>query len=166
MIKFSVKAGEGTKLYNDEFDNIRDGVVFGKNCIVHSHVWIGENVKIGDNVKIQAFTFIPEGVTIEDDVFIGPRVTFTNDPNLTIQGKDFWRSTRVKKGAKIGAGAMIKAGVVIGENAIIGLGAVVLKDVPAGEMWVGNPAKKLRKSWIKKLWRQFIEFITPGEVIK
>ena len=139
----NVKAGEGTKLYNDEFSNIRDGVVFGKNCTVHSHVWIGENVKIGDNVKIQAFTFIPEGVTIEDNVFIGPRVTFTNDPNLEIKGKSCWKPTLVKNGAKIGAGAMIKAGVTIGEGAMVGMGAVVLHDIPPHEVYVGNPARRL-----------------------
>ena len=115
----------------------------GKNCRLHAPVWIGRNVKIGDKCRIQAFVYIPEGVILEDDVFVAPGVIFTNDPKLSCKGRKFWKSILVKKGAKIGAGAVIKAGVTIGKNAIVGMGAVVLKDVLDGETVVGNPAKKL-----------------------
>ncbi|MAH46483.1 hypothetical protein CMI37_11665 [Candidatus Pacearchaeota archaeon] len=130
-------------IWHPELSNIGDCVI-GANCIVHSHVWIGDGVIIGDNVKIQAFSFIPSGVTIEADVFIGPRVTFTNDKNPPSGGKD-WTNTLVGKGAVIGAGAIILPGITIGPGAAIGAGAVVTKDVPGGETWVGNPAKKLCK---------------------
>lgn len=89
--------------------------------------------------------FLPDGVTLEDDVFIAPGVIFTNDPKLDVKGKECWKDTVVKKGAKIGAGAMIRAGVTIGEGAIVGMGAVVLNDVPAGEIHAGNPAKFIKK---------------------
>lgn len=116
----------------------------GKDSVIHALVWIGKDVKIGNGVKVQAFSFIPDGVTIEDDVFIGPRVTFTNDRNLKVKGKEFWSKVLVKKGAKIGAGSCILAGVIIGENAIIGMGSVVLRDIPNGETWAGNPAIRIK----------------------
>ncbi len=116
----------------------------GKGCTIHSHVWIGNSVKIGNKVKIQAFTFIPDGVTIEDNVFIGPRVTFTNDAKLEVKGKEFWQETIVKEGAKIGASVTIRAGVIIGKNSIIGAGAVVLHDVPDNEIHAGVPAIKIK----------------------
>ena len=110
----------------------------------HKFVWIADDVKIGEGTRIQPFTFIPSGVTIGKNVFIGPHVCFTNDPRMTCQGPEFWACTHVKDGVKIGAGACIMAGVTIGEKAVIGMGAVILTDVPAGETWVGNPARKLK----------------------
>jgi UDP-2-acetamido-3-amino-2,3-dideoxy-glucuronate N-acetyltransferase len=114
----------------------------GKGTIIHSQVWIGRNVIIGKNVKIQAGVFLPDGVRLEDNVFIGPGVIMTNDKYPPSHGKH-WQETLVKKGASIGAGAIILPGLVIGENAKVGAGAVITKSVPAGETWVGNPAKKL-----------------------
>ena len=112
-----------------------------ESCTVHAPVWIGKDVKIGERVKIQAFAFIPDGVTIEDDVFIAPHVCFTNDPKLAVKGKEFWAKTLVKKGAKIGANSTIRAGVVIGENSIIGQASNVLRDVFPSTTVFGNPAK-------------------------
>lgn len=132
--------GEGTIIYHPELSTILDGVEIGNLCVIHSHVWIGKNVKIGNQVKIQAFTFIPEGVVIEDKVFIGPHVVFTNDPKLMVSGKEFWKPTLVKVGARIGANASILAGVTIGKGAVVGMGAVVVHDVPDGATVVGNPA--------------------------
>lgn len=109
---------------------------------VHSHCWIGKDVKIGENCKIQAFAFIPTGVEIEDDCFIGPNVTFTND-HKPPSGK--WEKTFVRKGAVIGASCTILPGIEIGEKAMIGGGSVVTKNVPAGEVWFGNPATKVHK---------------------
>ena len=108
-------------------------------------MWIADGVVIGNDVRIQAFSFIPYGVTIEDGAFIGPRVTFTNDPKMSMD-KGLWRETRVCSGAKIGAGAIIVAGVTIGANALIGAGSVVTRSVPEGETWAGNPARPLHKS--------------------
>ena len=129
-------------IYNPVTSNIQSPIP--ESCTVHSHVWIGDDVRIGKNVKIQAFAFIPNGVTIEDDVFIGPHVCFTNDPKMDIvpRGQFSPTKTLVKKGARIGANASIRAGVTIGEGAIIGMGSVVIKSVPDGEMWFGNPASK------------------------
>ena len=129
-----------TKIWHRELSNIQDCEI-GEDCVIHSHVWIGNNVKIGNRVKIQAFTFIPDGVTIEDDVFIGPRVTFTNDRDLDIKGKDFWKPTLVKKGAKLGASVTVLPGITIGENTKIGAGSVVTKDIPPNVVACGVPAK-------------------------
>ena len=122
--------------------NIYPTVQFGKNVQVGTFSEIGHNVKIGDNVRIGAFCFIPEGVVIEAGAWIGPRVTFSNDM-YPPSGKSSWQTTIVRKGARIGAAVNIRPGVVIGEGALIGMGAVVTQDVPAGETWVGVPARKL-----------------------
>lgn len=136
--------GKGTKIWHPTKSVILE-CVMGEDCTVHAPVWIGKQVVIGDRVKIQAFSFIPEGVTIQDDVFIGPRVTFLNDKHPP-SGKDKWELTLVATGASIGAGAIILPGVIIGEGAMIGAGAVVIRDVAPGETWCGNPAKPICKS--------------------
>jgi acetyltransferase-like isoleucine patch superfamily enzyme len=107
---------------------------------IHQPVFIGKEVKIGDGCRIQMFAFIPDGVTIEDNVFIGPGVVFTNDKYPPAKDKSEWLKTTVKQGASIGANATIVCGVTIGKGAMIGAGSVVTKDVPDGEMWYGNPA--------------------------
>lgn len=113
----------------------------GKNTKIDSYVYIEQDVVIGQNCKIRPFVFIPTGVTIEDDVFIAPNVTFTNDKYPKVNGEWKLLRTLVKKGASIGANAVILPGVVIGEHALIGAGAVVTKDVPDYALAVGNPAK-------------------------
>ena len=130
------------KIYHPEKSVILTKKI-GKGSKIHAQVWIGKNVKVGKNVRIQAFVFIPDGVELEDNVFVGPGAIFTNDPDLRCEGSEFWKETLVKKGAKIGAGAIIRAGVVIGENAIIGMGSVVLNDVLAGTKVIGNPAREI-----------------------
>lgn len=128
--------GKGTKVWTPELSKI-EGSTIGEGCTVHSHVWIVK-ANIGNNVRVQAFSFIPPGVTIEDDVFIGPRVTFTNDKHPP---SDDWSETLVKKGASIGAGAVILPGITIGENSMIGAGSVVTKDIPPNVVACGNPAR-------------------------
>lgn len=139
MIHKLAKIGHGCMIWFQDLSNI--GVCeIGTGCIIHSHVWIGDGVKIGNKVKIQAFSFIPKGVTIQDNVFIGPHVTFTNDKYPPSGGKG-WAETLVKQGAVIGAGAVILPGITIGENAKVGAGAVVTKSVPDNVVVCGNPAK-------------------------
>lgn len=98
--------------------------------------------KIGKRVRIGFNCFIPEGVTIEDDAWIGPRVTMTND-RFPPSEKSNWEQTYIGKGARLGAGVTIVCGVRIGEKALIGAGSTVTKNVPDGETWVGNPAKPI-----------------------
>jgi len=133
-----MKVGKGTKVWHPELSNI-GACEIGENCRIHSHVWIGDGVKIGNNVKIQAFSFIPVGVTIEDNVFIGPRVTFTNDKKPP-SGGTHWKETLVRRGASLGASVTVLPGVTIGENAMIGAGAVVTKDIPDNVVACGVPA--------------------------
>lgn len=135
------KVGEGTKIWH--FVNLLNCTI-GKNCVIGSYVEIGNDVIIGDNCKIENGVFIPKGVVIEDEVFVGPHVVFTNDRFPRAKGN--WKITKtfIRKGASIGANATIRCGVTIGENAMIGCGSVVTQDVPANEVWAGNPAKKLR----------------------
>jgi UDP-2-acetamido-3-amino-2,3-dideoxy-glucuronate N-acetyltransferase len=115
----------------------------GKNTKIASFVEIGGS-KVGDNCSIQAFVYIPPGVTIGNNVFIGPRVTFTNDLYPPSGGKH-WKNTVVKDGASIGAGSVILAGVEIGENSLIGAGSVVTKSIPPNSVAYGNPCKVRRK---------------------
>ena len=101
---------------------------------------------MGNDVTVKSGVQLWDGVTLEDNVFVGPNVTFTNDLLPRSKNPDWKLSkTVVKKGASIGANATIICGITIGEGSMIGAGSVVTKDVPAGEIWVGNPAKFLRK---------------------
>lgn len=118
----------------------------GENCNICSHCFIENEAVIGNNVTIKCGVQVWDGITIEDNVFIGANVTFTNDRYPKSRSSE-WQLERtcVKKGASIGAGSTILCGLTIGENAMIGAGSVVTKDVPAGEVWVGNPAHFLKK---------------------
>lgn len=135
---------ETIKIYLPSLSNIGKCKI-GKYCVIHSQVWIGNDVEIGERCKIQAFAFIPKGVKIKDDVFIGPHVCFTNDKRPPSQGK-YWMETIVEEGAVIGAGAVILPGVTIGKGAVIGAGSVVTKNIPPFETWLGNPAKKSKRT--------------------
>lgn len=110
--------------------------------MIHTPVAIHDEVTIGKKCKIQAFAFIPNGVELEDEVFIGPHVCFTNDKHPRAQGKWELKKTLVKKGANIGANSTILPGITIGENVTIGAGSVVTKDCEPNEVYYGNPARK------------------------
>jgi len=113
----------------------------GSGTKIAAFVEIGDDVTIGKNCSIQAFAYICPMVTIEDNVFIGPHVCFTNDKRPPSYGK-YWAKTLVKKGAVIGANSTILPGIIIGENAIVGAGSVVTKNIGNGEEWYGQAAKK------------------------
>lgn len=137
----SDKIGSGTKIWH--FAHIREGAEIGKNCVIGKSVYIDTGVKIGDGVKIQNFVSVYKGVIIEDDVFIGPSVTFTNDlyPRAYIWNDSRLITTLIKKGASIGANSTIICGITVGEYALIGAGSVVSRDVPAFGLVYGNPAR-------------------------
>src|SRR5271156_4667265 len=146
-----VKLGRDVKL--SKFINLY-GCEVGDETKIGAFVEIQKNAVVGKRCKISSHTFICEGVTIEDNVFIGHSVTFINDsyPRATttdggLQTEADWHVERtvVKKGASIGSGATILANTCIGENAIVGAGAVVTKDVPANTIVAGNPARILRQ---------------------
>lgn len=123
--------------YKKELSNISLLARIDEDTVIHSHVWIGAGVSIGSGCKVQAFAYLPPGVTLEDDVFVGPNVTFLNDK---YPPSDVWSETLVKSGASIGGGSTILPGITIGKEAVIGAGSVVTKSVPDGEKWYGNPA--------------------------
>lgn len=124
--------------------NIYPTAKLGTDVSVGTFTEIGHDVSIGDRTRIGGQCFIPEGVIIAEDVFIGPKVCFTND-KYPPSGKECWGYTVVKRGAAIGAGSIILTGVCIGEKSMVGAGSVVTKSIPSGEVWCGNPARFLRK---------------------
>lgn len=133
--------GDGTKIWH--FTHVLKGTTLGKNCNIGQNCVIGPDVAIGNNVKIQNNVSVYKGVTLEDDVFCGPSMVFTNvnNPRSAIRRMDEIRKTVVKRGASIGANATIVCGHDIGVHAFIGAGAVVTKDVPDFALVVGNPGK-------------------------
>jgi acetyltransferase-like isoleucine patch superfamily enzyme len=151
-IASDVRMGENVKL--SKFINLY-GCAIGDNTKIGAFVEIQKNARIGRNCKISSHTFICEGVTIEDEVFVGHGVTFINDryprattPGGVLQTEQDWdvSKTLIRKGASIGSGATILANVTIGENALIGAGSVVTKDVHPNTIVAGNPARVLRHS--------------------
>ncbi|MGZ8248103.1 acyltransferase [Methylomagnum sp.] len=149
-ISDDVKLGLNVKIFH--FVNLY-GCEIGDNTKIGCFVEIQKGAKIGANCKISSHSFVCEGVVLEDNVFIGHGVTFTNDiyPRATtaegkLQTDSDWEciATRVKKGASIGSGVTLLCGITIGENAIVGAGSVVTKDVPANSIVAGNPARVLR----------------------
>jgi UDP-2-acetamido-3-amino-2,3-dideoxy-glucuronate N-acetyltransferase len=149
VIDQNVTIGAGTKIWH--FSHIQSGALIGDNCSLGQNVNIGNNVKIGNGVKIQNNVSVYEGVELEDYVFCGPSMVFTNDltpRSKYSKGSQSYLKTLVKTGVSIGANATIISGTTIGECALVGAGAVVTKDVPPYAVVYGNPAKI--KGWICK----------------
>ncbi len=146
IVDEGVSIGKGTKIWH--FSHILSGSRLGEKCNIGQNVVIGPDVSVGSGCKVQNNISIYKGVTLEDDVFCGPSMVFTNvyNPRAFISRMDELRPTLVKKGASIGANATIVCGVTIGRYAFIGAGAVVKQDVPDYAMVAGNPAKI--KGWV------------------
>ena len=146
-----VKLGRNVRIFG--FTNLY-GCEVGDDSKIGTFVEIQKGAKIGRRCKVSSHTFICEGVTIEDEVFIGHNVVFTNDlfPRATANGQlqteSDWKCvpTLVKRGASIGSGAVLLCGITLGENSIVGAGSVVTKDVPANAIVAGNPARVMKKS--------------------
>lgn len=138
----SAKIGTGTKIWNQA--QVRNDAIIGENCIISKYVYIDEHVVIGNRVKVQNNVNIYHGVEVEDDVFLGPSMTFTNDMYPRAFNSN-WKITKtlVKKGASIGANSTIRCGITIGEYAMIGAGSVVTKDVAPYTLVAGNPAREM-----------------------
>ena len=136
----SEKIGENTRIW--QFSVILEQAIIGKNCNICAHTLIENDVIVGNNVTIKSGVFLWDGITIEDDVFIGPNATFTTDkkPKSKHYPDDFL-STLIEKGASIGANATILPGLKIGQYSLVGAGAVVTKDVAEFSIVAGNPAK-------------------------
>lgn len=141
-IDAGVCIGEATRIWH--FSHILSGSVIGKRCNIGQNVVIGPNVSIGNGCKIQNNVSVYAGVTLEDDVFCGPSMVFTNvfNPRAHIRRMDEARPTLVRQGATLGANATIVCGVTIGRYAFVGAGAVVTHDVPDHALVYGNPARQ------------------------
>jgi acetyltransferase-like isoleucine patch superfamily enzyme len=139
----SKQIGEGTRIW--QYVVILPGAVIGRDGNICSHCFIENQVVVGDRVTVKCGVQLWDGVTLEDDVFVGPNATFTNDlrPRSRNAAAQLL-TTVVKKGASIGANATILPGLTIGEGAMVGAGAVVTKDVPPRTLVVGNPARVVR----------------------
>ena len=144
----SVNIGKNTKIWH--FSHILSGSNIGSDCSFGQNCVVGPNVNIGNGVKVQNNISIYEGVEIEDDVFLGPSMVFTNviNPRAFIKRREEFKKTLLRKGCSIGANVTVVCGVTIGEYALIGSGAVINKDVKAYALMVGVPAKQI--GWVSK----------------
>lgn len=150
VIDDNVSIGGKTKIWH--FSHVQSGATIGEHCSLGQNVNVGNNVKIGDSVKIQNNVSVYEGVELEDYVFCGPSMVFTNIllPRCEFpqKGSQFYSKTLVKRSASIGANATILCGVIIGQYALIGAGTVITKNVPDFALMVGNPGRQV--GWINK----------------
>lgn len=152
-VEDSAEIGEDSKIWH--LCHIRRGARIGAECVLGRGVFVDAGVQIGNRVKIQNYVSVFHGVTLEDGVFVGPHVCFTNDmlpravnPDMSLKAADDWVmvETRVQAGAAIGANTTVVCGVTIGRWAIIGAGSVVTRDVPDYALVVGNPARQI--GWV------------------
>lgn len=142
VVDEGAQIGDGSRVWH--FVHVCGGARIGARCSLGQNVFVGNDVRIGDNVKIQNNVSVYDAVTLEDDVFCGPSMVFTNvyNPRSAVTRKDEYRRTLVKKGATLGANSTIVCGTTIGEYAFIGAGAVVNRDVPAFALMLGVPARQ------------------------
>jgi len=161
VVDENVELGEGTKVWH--FSHVQSGAKIGKKCILGQNVNVGNNVTIGNFVKIQNNVSVYEGVTLEDYVFCGPSMVFTNILNPRSKypqvGAKYYIKTLVKEGASLGANCTIVCGHTVGRFAFVGAGSVVTKDVPDFALVVGNPARII--GWYSE-FGQKLEFDENG----
>jgi UDP-2-acetamido-3-amino-2,3-dideoxy-glucuronate N-acetyltransferase len=140
--------GDGTRVWH--FVHVSPGARIGSRCSLGQGVYVGNDVVIGDNVKIQNNVSVYDAVTLEDDVFCGPSMVFTNvhNPRSAVVRKNEYRRTLVRRGATLGANCTIVCGTTVGEYAFVGAGAVVSRDVPAYALVVGVPARRI--GWMSR----------------
>ncbi len=136
------RIGAGTRIW--AFAHVMSGAVIGSGCNICDHTFIDPDVVIGDRVTVKSFVYLVDGMRIEDDVFIGPQVTFTNDRFPRSRQPYNLEPIVIGAGASIGAGAVLLPGVSVGEGAMVGAGAVVTRNVPAHTVVIGNPARVAR----------------------
>jgi len=143
IVDEGARIGDGSRIWH--WVHICRGAEIGKNCSLGQNVFVADDVTIGNNCKVQNNVSIYDAVTLEDDVFCGPSMVFTNvyNPRSGISRKDEYRRTLIRKGATIGANCTIVCGITVGEYAFIGAGAVVNKDVKPYALMVGVPAKQI-----------------------
>jgi UDP-2-acetamido-3-amino-2,3-dideoxy-glucuronate N-acetyltransferase len=148
VIDTGAQIGEGSRIWH--FAHVCAGARVGRNCSLGQGVFVGNDVHIGNNVKIQNNVSVYDAVTLEDDVFCGPSMVFTNvyNPRSAVIRKGEYRRTLIKRGATLGANCTIVCGVEVGEYAFVGAGAVVNRDVPAFALMLGVPARQ--KGWMSR----------------
>jgi UDP-2-acetamido-3-amino-2,3-dideoxy-glucuronate N-acetyltransferase len=148
LVDEGAQLGEGTRVWH--WVHVSGGARIGARCSLGQGVFVGNDVRIGDNVKIQNHVSVYDAVTLEDDVFCGPSMVFTNvyNPRSAVPRKNEYRRTLVKQGATLGANCTIVCGTTVGEFAFVGAGAVVNRDVPAYALMVGVPAR--RAGWMSR----------------
>ena len=148
IVDDGAQLGDGTRVWH--FVHVSPGARIGQRCSLGQGVYVGNDVVIGDNVKIQNNVSVYDAVTLEDDVFCGPSMVFTNvhNPRSAVPRKDEYRRTLVRRGATLGANCTIVCGTTVGEHAFVGAGAVVSRDVPAYALVVGVPARRI--GWMSR----------------
>lgn len=154
IVDDGAQIGAGTRIWH--WVHVSAKARIGERCSLGQNVYVGNDVLIGNNVKIQNNVSVYDAVTLEDDVFCGPSMVFTNvyNPRSAVTRKDEYRPTLVRRGATLGANCTVVCGTTVGEYAFIGAGAVINKDVPSFALMVGVPAKQI--GWMSRFGERLV----------